>query len=109
METRSVNQIKIFSLHLNDMRSSKIEILNTVAVACSEQRLRDFMEEHLAEEPYRDEHWSKVFKKGSPLEWYNKPWSGDRAVVDGWIEEYELQSYLSMKPSVVNLMTDEPS
>jgi len=56
---------------------------NQIAAAClDEQKLKAFHDENLAPEPYddpddssnpefKDKVWRKVFKKGSPLEWYN--------------------------------------
>lgn len=59
-------------LKLNDMRSSKIEMWESVARAEHSEKLQQWMDLEKVE-PYRDEQWSKVFRKGGPLEWYNEP------------------------------------
>lgn len=60
-----------YGLVLNDMRSSNIENIECVKVSNNRQELVDWYKEQLADTPYRDENWDKVFKKGSQLEWYN--------------------------------------
>lgn len=63
-----------FLLILNDMRSVHIETPTIVVAADREEDLEQFMEDCQADAwPYRDGHWSKVFKQGSPLEWFNPP------------------------------------
>ncbi len=74
-------------LMLNDMRSSKAEILEAVAKAETKEQLEAFIERERVE-PYSDpienpredtayaafpKSWGKTFRKGGPLEWYNPP------------------------------------
>ena len=73
-------------LQLNDMRSSKIEILNSVARAKTKEELEAFIERESVE-TYRDERWGKTFKKDGPLEWYNRPSLSKNNFVDVGDEE----------------------
>ena len=61
-----------FILCLNDMRSPKIEILTPVARATTVEALKAFVAENKVP-PYMDGNWSKCFRQGSLLEWYNPP------------------------------------
>ncbi len=60
-----------YGLMLNDMRQPNIENLECVKVSSNKQELVNFYKEHLAEKPYSDGQWRKIFKKNSPLEWFN--------------------------------------
>jgi len=60
-----------YGLMLNDMRSSNIENLHCVKVSRSRQELVDFYNSELAEKPWTDGQWHKIFKQGSILEWCN--------------------------------------
>ncbi len=62
----------MFLLIMNDMRSPKIEIPTIVAKA----RLAETIVAHLTAhyEPWTDGQWGKVFRKGSPYEWFNRYW-----------------------------------
>jgi hypothetical protein len=70
METRTITQRKIYSLVLNPM-TDRVESARVTAIAYDESKLRDFYQNEIAEEPYEDHNYHKVFKKGGPLEWYN--------------------------------------
>lgn len=63
-------------LNLNDMRSSNIETQTTVARADTMEDLQDFLKSQETE-PYIEGRWQKFFKKGSLLEWFNKPFKGE--------------------------------
>lgn len=63
-------------LLLNDMRHAHIEQLTPVARAETKEQLIAFLQRETVE-PYQDDHWSKTFKKGGPLEWFNPPWSNE--------------------------------
>lgn len=52
------------------MRQPNIENLDCVKASGSRQELIDFHNSLLVE-PYRENNWYKVFKKGSELEWFN--------------------------------------
>lgn len=64
-------------LLLNDMRSSKIEILCPVVRAETKQELLDFLAREKVP-AYRDDGWSKNYRQGGPLEWFNPPWGINR-------------------------------
>ena len=65
----------------NDMRSPKIENTQPVAVSDDKQRLIDYIKDQLhciiqggEYGSWKDGMWGKVFKAGSPLEWFNMPY-----------------------------------
>jgi hypothetical protein len=73
METRTVQQVKIYYLIMNQVtdraESGKIAMMST-----SRQNLISAYEnEQVA--IYNDGNFSKVFKQGGPLEWYNPVWT----------------------------------
>lgn len=57
-------------LLMNDMRSDHFEILRHVARGTAAE-LQAFVSAETVDF-YRDGRWAKVFRKGGPLEWYNK-------------------------------------
>lgn len=59
-------------LRLNDMRSPNIEMYEVVAKSESNYRLEQWLQCEKVE-PYREDNWGKVYRKGGPLEWYNEP------------------------------------
>lgn len=73
----------MWMLRLNDMRSSNIENLQNICVAESKEELESFLKNQEAES-YNDTGsnsihgssytYQKSYKKGGPLEWYNKPY-----------------------------------
>ena len=72
-----------YFLVLNDMRSSNIENSKLVCAADTREELVAWIESQFHGEinpvtgerkGWRDDdRWSKAFKKGSPLEWFNRP------------------------------------
>jgi hypothetical protein len=60
-----------YGLLLNDMRQPNIENIAIVKISDNRQELIDWYTAQLAEKPYQDGRWGKVFKPGSDLEWYN--------------------------------------
>lgn len=58
-------------LMLNDMRSPKVEYRDPVACSRDPEELVDYVHSQLAESPWRDGKWGKVFRQHSPLEWFN--------------------------------------
>ena len=83
METRTIEETKIFYLSLADMRGWVDRILPVVAFE-ELSRLEEWMEAQkepwtdLNEDGTKDEYgkthkYQKTYKKGSPLEWYNPP------------------------------------
>lgn len=73
MEKRTVEEVKIYMLFLNDMRSARIQNRSFVAIAFDKQKLSDWYDEQKAAEIYEDGQWRKTFKKDSYLEWFNPP------------------------------------
>jgi len=89
METRQIDQAKIWMLHLNPMRANT-ESKEMVAVSDNKEKLIKWYNDEKADEPYysigdnhfpakgdmpenkiEDQKFYKVFKKGSVLEWFN--------------------------------------
>jgi hypothetical protein len=56
-------------LILNDMRSGRVEH-STVIARGTKEELEKFVEAEVVE-TYMDGRWSKVFRAGGPLEWFN--------------------------------------
>ncbi len=84
METRTINQVKIYKLVLNRMTSSKIEHSEIAILAYSKERLIEFMKE-MKVEMYHDGRWSKTFKQGGLLEWFNDyGFESDPDQLDSW-------------------------
>lgn len=102
-------------LLLNDMRSSQIQNLQPVFRAETKEALKAFVQSQIVE-PYRTQGervlhhttdfiagtteinkeytWSKCFKHGGPLEWFNKPMDYaehehyiDVGTAETWMEE----------------------
>ncbi|MBU1092581.1 hypothetical protein KJ836_02850 [Patescibacteria group bacterium] len=59
-----------YALVLNSMLSPNVENIATVKVGNTRQELIDWYKSLLVE-PYIDGKWSKNFKQGSELEWFN--------------------------------------
>lgn len=62
----------MYYLELNDMRSPKIEHSKLIAFSSTQEALEKF----LADEQvpgYSDGRFSKGYRQGGPLEWYNAP------------------------------------
>ncbi len=70
MEARKINEVRVYKLVLNHVRD-KCEESRIVAISGNYNKLVEFYNSCLAPEPWRDGRYSKVFKEGSPLEWYN--------------------------------------
>jgi hypothetical protein len=62
---------------MNDMRSSHVEDLEPICSADSREKLEKLVSDERVDY-YRDGQWSKNYRKGGPLEWYNPPYSADR-------------------------------
>ena len=94
METRTIEQVKIYKLILNPIRAN-YEATNIAAVSYDKQHLIDWYES-LKVKPYVDEgRWSKSFKKGSPLEWYNTIEYGDHCTLEEeWTTQDDINNYI---------------
>jgi len=78
METRTVDQTKIFKLVLNDMRADKAsEGTLTPHISYDKSSLCEYVGLEMADDFWQDEvdgvSYNKRFKRGSPLEYYNHP------------------------------------
>ena len=69
-EMRTTVEIRIYKLILNPMRG-RAEDSRIVAISDDYDKLVAWYHEQFAPEMWRDDHWWKRFKAGSPLEWYN--------------------------------------
>ena len=69
METRTIEQVKIYSLHLNSIYAN-YESSNIVAFSYSESDLIDWYNS-LKVNTYKENTYYKNFKKSTPLENYN--------------------------------------
>ncbi len=75
METRTINQVKLYILTMNPM-TGRTEDGQITAISYSKQALIDFYNRESVEN-YMDRTWSKSFRKGSLLEWFNPLYSFD--------------------------------
>lgn len=94
METRIITQVKIYKLLLNPMPAN-FEKINMVAIAYDKQHLIDWYES-LKVEPYEDENWHKVFKRGSKLEWYNPiEYSDYGGIQEEWTTQEAIDNFIA--------------
>ena len=75
METRLVEQVKIYCLIMNPV-TDRAESGQISMMSFDKDRLLKAYESELVE-GYKDDYYHKVFKKGGPLEWFNPLWSVD--------------------------------
>jgi hypothetical protein len=105
METRTIREIKVYKLVMNNMTFPKIEMCEIVAVSTDYQKLIDWYKSQLANEGWRDGQWFKSFKKGSALEWYNPVSNLDldvyrpfnQGIQEEWITEETYQRIMAEK------------
>ena len=109
METREITEYKTYILCLADMHGG-VDKSKPVAVFSELELLRSYYQSQLADAPWQDAEspdnygnvhkWHKVFKKGSPLEWYNPLTSFDiqswqdvafGGVIENWSSSYPEQ------------------
>lgn len=94
METRTIEQVKIYKLLLNPMPAN-YEKVNMVAIAYDKQHLMDWYES-LKVEPYKDGKWHKVFKKGSKLEWSNPiEYSDYGGIQEEWTTQEAISNFIA--------------
>lgn len=102
METRNKTEFKIYLLYLNMMKD-RVESSQCVAIADDPQKIIDWYNSLLTE-PYSDivEEWSgpktyqKIFRKDSPLEWFNpvrsfNPDHFGHGIREQWVDAEELR------------------
>lgn len=114
METRKLEQAKVHLLVLNSM-PGKSELIQIAAASLSKEKLEEFYNEHLAPEPYddpdtstnpelADKKWRRVFKKDSPLQWYNPiGWNEDSGYHHEWVPVEQLpqaKAFYEMKGAI---------
>ena len=106
METRQITEYKVYVLCLANMHGG-VDKASPVAVFDDIEKLKNYYNSQLADQPYIDEpssdsygnvhSWNKVFKKGSPLEWFNPASSLEAVswhdaafggVVEDWVQEF---------------------
>ena len=87
MKTREITEIKLFKLVLNPM-TCRCEEEIVCAISDDINRLKEFLKGEFEKEPYDDSGYRKVFKKGSPLEWYNPHRGGLRqnTISEEWVD-----------------------
>lgn len=81
----------MYTLTLNPMMSNAEKEV-PVARGETEEGLIEFVKRELADEPYKDGQYFKVFKKGSRLENFNPPWQwggGDVSTPEKWVGFYD--------------------
>jgi len=104
VEKRTLKQTRVHKLVLNDMRDSGAEIgVLLPHLTYSEEDMCNFVEsevnpEGMWQDKVGDKTYNKIFKKGSDLEWYNKPVniiakddSFGHGVSSEWIEDTQLK------------------
>ena len=100
VKTRQIYEVYV--LELANMHGG-VDKAEVVAIFSEHQKLKDWYNSQLADKPYTDtpskdnfgqtHSWHKVFKKGSPLEWYNPANSLEEASCQGgvrtsWVNDY---------------------
>jgi hypothetical protein len=103
METRTIEQVKIYRLLLNRM-TGRFEDTGMVAIAYDEIKLMEFYNEELVER-YKDEDWSKTFRQGGPLEWCNPlDWSDYSGIFTEWTTQESIDNFMSNSFNNVTLV-----
>lgn len=69
----------VWVLFLNDMRMSHIEMVEPVAKGDTREEIEKFLEEEKVP-LYQDGPWSKSYRAGGPLEWYNVPLASENPI-----------------------------
>lgn len=96
-------------LCLNDMRSAQVENIRPVCRAETKERLVAYLESEAVPGGYQDGQWSKAFRAGGPLEWFNPPWDfedsrhfQDAGTVEQWAAD-AAQRYVDQVLSIPEL------
>ena len=94
METRTIQQIKIYKLILNNMTNCKVEIGQIAAISYDKKILEDILINEA--ETWQDENWYKSYKKYSILEWYNPPCEHyGHGIIEEWVNEDILNNIIT--------------
>ena len=116
METRTVEEVKIYTLVLNDIRSTNIEIGTlTPHIAYEKEDLIAYIKGEA--ESWQEGNWNKFFKKGSDLEWFNglsnveKLDAYGHGIGEQWIKKEDLKALISSErvKLVPNTSTENPT
>lgn len=139
MEKRTIEQVRIYKLHLKDIRDQYSN--DIVAIGYEKEKLINWYKDHLADSEYQEEqteankpniievgmkvdkdgdtttdikektYYTKYFKVGSPIEWYEKPEdplimsSSGTGIDDSWTTQDHIDKELQ-KPNNKMLMID---
>ena len=95
METRSMTEVRMYKLVLNDMRFDHIEDSKIVAVSFDYEKLVEWYNSQIAPALWRDGRWGKTFAQNTPLEWCNPASSLElnnlyqfgHGISDEWVRE----------------------
>lgn len=96
MESRTIVEYKVYVLYMNDMRANA-EHSEAVVASFEKDQLLGYYKSMLVETPWVDDsqvedwygnkhNYTKFFKKGSPLEWYNQ----DCMIKEFWVSKESL-------------------
>ena len=80
METRMVQQVKLYCLIMNPV-TDRAESGRIAVTSFDKNRLIEFYQSEMVDS-YKDDYYRKVFRKDGPLEWYNPLYNLDG--VDGF-------------------------
>lgn len=102
METRIIEQTKVYKLICNPMSGCAEETV-ICAISTNYDTLVRWYNEQFADKAYREDHFFKQFKKGSPLEWYNPIHNtglGDvstfgHGITEEWVDTRTLQEVIA--------------
>lgn len=102
METRTITQVKVFKLRLNDMRFAHVEDTKIALAAFSKKEIQEFYKDE--KDPWSDGKWGKSFKKDSVLEWFNSDdingEISDRVISIEWIDQNRLKEIIGDNPTM---------
>lgn len=102
METRTITQYKVGILYLADMRGN-VDNIRAIAIFTEPEKMRDYLKSQMSPEPWTDEpsadyfglihSYHKVFKRGSPLEWFNPPSLNGDDVRSQWVDTIDQAAF----------------
>lgn len=103
MEARTVTEVRVYKLVLNNMQAPKIEMGEIVAISGDYDKLVNWYNSQLAPQMWRDGRWGKTFAQGTPLEWYNPARSLElndtypfgHGISDEWVRESSLDGIMN--------------
>jgi len=95
METRTIQQVKIYYLVMNPV-TDRAESGRITMMSFDKDRLIGKYNEEFTE-PYDDDRFRKVFKKNGPLEWINPLYtlenvdSFNHGLVEDWVDSTNVE------------------